>query len=44
MSANNRSKALSQDQRLPIVLGWMLTASAVAIASWASLYLRHGML
>jgi hypothetical protein len=44
MSTDNRSKALSQDQRLPIIIGWMLTASAVAIASWAGLYFGHGML
>jgi len=43
MSVNNRSKVLSQDYRFPIVFGWMLTATAVAIASWASLYLEHRM-
>ena len=41
MSVNNRSKVLSQDYRFPIVFGWLLTATTVAIASLASLYLAH---
>lgn len=44
MSVKNRSKTLSQDHRFPIALGWMLTATVVAIASWAGLYLEHRVL
>ena len=44
MSVKNRSKALTQDHRFSIALGWMLTATVVAIASWAGLYLEHRML
>jgi hypothetical protein len=44
MSVKDRSKALSQNHRFPIALGWMLTATVVAIASWAGLYLQHKVL
>ena len=44
MSLKNRSKTLSQDQRFPIVFGWLLTATAVAISTWAGLYLQHRVL
>ena len=44
MSVKNRSKALSQDHRFLISLGWMLTATVVVIASWAGLYLEHRVL
>lgn len=44
MSVKNRSKTLSQDHKFPIALGWMLTATVVAIATWAGLYLQHRVL
>ena len=44
MSVKNRSKTLSQDHKFPIALGWMLTATVVAIATWAGLYLQHKVL
>jgi hypothetical protein len=44
MSVKDRSKALSQDHRFPIALGWMLTATVVAIVRWAGLYLQHRVL
>lgn len=44
MSVQNRSKALKQDHRFHVALGWMLTATVVAIASWAGPYLKHTML
>jgi hypothetical protein len=44
MSLKNRSKTLSQDHKFPIALGWLLTATAVTIASWAGLYLQHRVL
>jgi len=44
MSVKNRSKTLSQDHGFPIALGWMLTATVVAIATWAGLYLQHKVL
>ena len=44
MSVKNRSKTVSQDHRFPLALGWMLTATVVAIATWAGLYLEHRVL
>jgi hypothetical protein len=44
MSLKNRSKTLSRDHRFPTALGWLLTATTVAIATWAGLYLQHRVL
>jgi hypothetical protein len=44
MSIKDNSKALPQDNRFPIAFGWLLTATAVCIASWAGLYLEHRVL
>jgi hypothetical protein len=44
MIIKDNSKTLSQDHIFPIALGWMLTATVVAIATWAGLYLQHRVL
>jgi len=44
MSDKDNSNTLSQDYQFPIAFGWLMTATAVCIASWAGLYLEHRVL
>lgn len=44
MSIKDNSKALRQDNRFPIAFGWLLTATAIFIATWVGLYFQHRVL
>jgi hypothetical protein len=44
MSVKDNSNTLSQDPGFPIAFGWLVTATAVSIASWAGLYIESTVL